>query len=138
MAIATRPKPKTYAKKRQAGHHRRSKIYMKPYSPYLPMLAIVGMGVLVNHAWSSSDSALASAGPALATTRLGLVTGNSSNGLFYGVLLATFLAFTVFMLLNWYRVKRVLNRGEAFMVHHPWFDIGLVFVITAGVVLTRA
>ena len=111
---------------------------MKAYFPYLPMLGIVGMGAVVNKAWANSDAAVASVNPVVTSSRLGLVTGNSSSNLFYIILLVTFLAFAVFVLLHWYRVKRMFNRGEAFMVHHPWFDIGLVFVVTAGVVLTRA
>jgi hypothetical protein len=50
MALATRPKPKAHHHKRQAHHHKRSKQYLKPYWPYLPMLVIVGLGLLVNSA----------------------------------------------------------------------------------------
>ena len=138
MALATRPKPKSHHKKRQAQHHRHSKHYVKAYLPYLPMLAIVGMGVLVNKFWSDSNLAVATVKPAVGTSRLGLVTGNSSVHLFYLVLAATFAAASVFVLLQWYRLKRVVNRGEKFIVEHPWFDLGLLFVVTAGVVLTRA
>jgi uncharacterized protein YkwD len=53
MALATRPKPNTHARKRQAGHHRHSQQYLRHYWPYLPMLLIVGLGLLVNSAWSS-------------------------------------------------------------------------------------
>lgn len=50
MALATRPKPKAHHHKRQAHHHKRNKQYLKPYWPYLPMLVIVGLGLLVNSA----------------------------------------------------------------------------------------
>src|SRR5579884_3926080 len=137
MALKTRPKPKSHFKKRQAGHHRQGKHYIKAYLPYLPMLAVVAMGALVNKAWNDSNAAIGNINTATASTRLGLVTGNSSNSLFYLVLLITFAAFALFILLQWYRLKRVLNRGEKFVVDHPWFDIGLLFVVTAGIVLTR-
>jgi len=101
------------------------------------MLAVVAMGALVNKAWNDSNAAIGNINTATASTRLGLVTGNSSNSLFYLVLLITFAAFALFILLQWYRLKRVLNRGEKFVVDHPWFDIGLLFVVTAGIVLTR-
>ena len=55
MALATRPKPKTHHKKRQAQHHRQSKHYKKAYWPYLPMLLIVGLGLVVNSAWSHAS-----------------------------------------------------------------------------------
>lgn len=52
MALATRPKPKTHHRKRHGHHHRRSGSYLKPYWPYLPMLLIVGLGLLINGVWS--------------------------------------------------------------------------------------
>jgi hypothetical protein len=54
MALATRPKPKVHHKKRQAGHHRQSKPYLKAYWPYLPMLLVVGLGIAVNSLWSNT------------------------------------------------------------------------------------
>lgn len=54
MALATRPKPKSHHKKRQAQHHRQSKHYVKAYWPYLPMLLIVGVGIMVNSLWAQS------------------------------------------------------------------------------------
>lgn len=54
MALApkTKRKPTTHHKKRQAAHHRQSKHYLKAYFPYLPMLAIVLVGLVVNTVWS--------------------------------------------------------------------------------------
>lgn len=52
MALATRPKPKTHSRKRHGGHHRHDKQYLKSYWPYLPMLLIVGLGLMINSAWS--------------------------------------------------------------------------------------
>lgn len=54
MALATKPKPKSHHKKRQAQHHRHSKHYVKAYWPYLPMLMIVGFGVFINSLWSQA------------------------------------------------------------------------------------
>ena len=55
MALSTKPKPKAppHTKKRQAGHHRQSKHYIKSYWPYLPMLLVVGLGLIVNSMWST-------------------------------------------------------------------------------------
>ncbi|HVX23833.1 MAG TPA: CAP domain-containing protein [Candidatus Saccharimonadales bacterium] len=53
MALATRPKPTRHHHKRQGTHHRHSKPYLKTYWPYLPMLMIVGLGIMVNALWSN-------------------------------------------------------------------------------------
>jgi len=54
MALATKSKrPTAHHKKRQAQHHRHSKPYLKTYLPYLPMLMIVGAGLIINSVWSS-------------------------------------------------------------------------------------
>ncbi len=58
MALATRSKPPAHYKKRQAQHHRRSKHYLKSYLPYLPMLLIVGSGLLINNLWSRPTQVL--------------------------------------------------------------------------------
>lgn len=137
MSLTTRPRPKAHHRKRQAMHHKRGKHYMKAYLPYLPMLGIVGLGVLAARLWQPAGG-YAGTNPLLATTRLGSLTGSSSSMLYYLALGVTFAAFAVFVLTHWYRVHRLLNRGEMFMAQHPWFDISVVFVATAGVLLVRA
>ncbi|HEX4774001.1 MAG TPA: hypothetical protein VH234_00595 [Candidatus Saccharimonadales bacterium] len=139
MALATRPKPKTYHKKRQAQHHRRGKHYMKAYYPYLPLLAVVGGGVLISKEWHAPARLVSnSAQLNIAATRLGAVTGSTSNVLLYVVMGITIVAFAIFVFTHWYRFQRVVNRGEKFVAEHPWFDIGLAVIATAGVLLTRA
>lgn len=56
MKQATKIKPKLSAthKKRSGQHHRQSKHYLKAYWPYIPMLAIIGLGLVVNSIWSAS------------------------------------------------------------------------------------
>lgn len=137
MALSTKPKPTPAARKRQAKHHRQSKHYVKAYLPYLPMLAVVGIGQLASQVWIVSGVASADTAQAATGTRLAAMTGNYSLNLFYTVLAVTFAAFAVFVLNHWYRLHKWLNRGEMFMVEHAWFDIGLVVIITAGVLLTR-
>ncbi len=54
MALATKPKRNTVQHKKRSGkHHRQSKPYLKAYWPYLPMLLIVGAGIMVNSLWSN-------------------------------------------------------------------------------------
>lgn len=54
MALATKRKPSTHQRKRQAHHHTHTKHYRKAYWPYLPMLIIVGLGVAINSVLSQS------------------------------------------------------------------------------------
>lgn len=55
MALASKQKRKPpVAHKRRVGqHHKQNKRYLKSYWPYLPMLLIVGVGMLVNNLWST-------------------------------------------------------------------------------------
>lgn len=54
MTLVNRPKRDTRHHQRQRGrHHRHNDRYMKTYWPYLPMLLIVGLGLLVNSIWAS-------------------------------------------------------------------------------------
>lgn len=50
MAIAVKPKPKptTHHKRRRGTHQKRSQHFTKTYWPYLPLLLIVGVGMLLN------------------------------------------------------------------------------------------
>lgn len=139
MALATRPKPKVQHKKRRAQHHRKSKNYMKPYWPYLPMLAIVGLGYAAHRSLTGIEAKT----PLIANgdhylTRVELLAGdNASLALVITITIAG-IAMAILMGTHWYRVRQIINRGEAYVVHHPWLDIGLVAVITLGFVLTRS
>lgn len=54
MAIKTRQKPKSAQHRKRTGqHHNHGKAYLKTYWPYLPLLAIVSLGFLINGVWSS-------------------------------------------------------------------------------------
>ncbi|MCA9325324.1 CAP domain-containing protein [Candidatus Saccharibacteria bacterium] len=58
MAFATKQKPATRHKKRVGSHHRQDKHYVKHYWPYLPMLAIVSLGILANTVWTQRNAVL--------------------------------------------------------------------------------
>jgi hypothetical protein len=137
MSLTSKPKTKPHHRKRQAQHHRRGKHYMKAYLPYLPMLGIVAGGALINEVWMVSSGVAAADPTDMSNTRLALITGNHSATLIEVVLMVTFAAFAIFLLAHWYRFHRLLNKGELFVIDHPWFDVSLVFIVTAGVVLTR-
>lgn len=54
MVLVAKPKrsPEIHHKKRSGQHHKQGKHYVKPYWPYLPLLAIVGIGIVINSTWS--------------------------------------------------------------------------------------
>jgi len=60
MTLVAKPRHTQAHKKRQAGHHRQTKHYAKSYFPYLPMIAIVGLGIFLNSFWMHSPQVLGS------------------------------------------------------------------------------
>lgn len=104
------------------------------------MLAIVGLGVAVNNNWPSGlagNSYTTLSTSAIETTRVEAIVGSQNQGALLFVIAMAAIAAVIFVTQHWFRIKRTLNRGERFIVKHPWFDIGLVAVCTLGVVLTR-
>ncbi len=138
MALATRPRPTAHTRKRQAKHHRQNKHYIKAYLPYLPMLAIVLGGVVLNKIWTPSGVAAQSVNVGSVPDRIGAIAGSSNITAFYIVLGVSIAAFLIFVIRHGYRFHRLINKGEAFIIHHPWLDISLVALTTIGVVLTRS
>jgi hypothetical protein len=136
MALATRPRPKSHAKKRQARHHRHSKVYLKTYWPYLPIAGILALGYAANQHWPASLVNLSGASGA-DLTRVEAISGNQNQSMLTLILAMAAIAGGVFIVSHWYRVRRVLNQGEMFVVEHPWLDISLVALATVGFVLTR-
>ena len=58
MSLTAKPKISSGTKKRQGAHHRHSKGYLKTYWPYLPMIAIILVGVLINASLSTPKAVL--------------------------------------------------------------------------------
>jgi uncharacterized membrane protein YidH (DUF202 family) len=140
MALATRPKPKTAHRKRVAQHHKHTPHYLKTYWPYLPALAVIGAGLMANKWLEQSDSLLratANLQGVIQPTRIEAITGDTNGLALAIVLIITGLAAGVLLFQHWFRIQRVLNRGEAFAVKHPLIDLVLVVIITAGVLLSR-
>ena len=135
MALATRPKPKANHKKRQANHHRQSRRYLKSYLPYLPMLAIGGLGTIVNTLWAPMAQAATTSGE---VSRIEVLTGSQAAMSLLIVILAATAAFCFILIKYGLLLRRSLTRSEYFIVHHPWLDVAAVLVITAGIILTRS
>jgi len=135
MALATRPKPTAATKKRRAMHHRsKSKVYVKPYLPYLPMLLVALSGFVINSLW---PPAIAAAGTVdgRPVTRIEAMT--QSELALVVVVALTSAAFTLLIVRHGYYFRKALNRGEFWVVHHPWIDVAVTVVVVAGVLLTR-
>lgn len=79
MSLTTKARPTSHSKKRQAGHHRHSKNYLKTYWPYLPMAAIVASGVFVNSLLTSSESVLGWQTNFSSSSLLALTNNDRSN-----------------------------------------------------------
>jgi uncharacterized protein YkwD len=58
MTLVTRPKPAAHYKKVSGKHHRQNKDYHKAYWPYIPLLAIVSVGLLLNTVWNPRGGVL--------------------------------------------------------------------------------
>jgi uncharacterized membrane protein YidH (DUF202 family) len=135
MALATRPKPTAATKKRRAQHHRsRSKRYVKPYLPYLPMLFIALSGFVINSLWPPA-SAAAGTVDGRPVTRIEAMT--QSEFALVAVVAVTGVGFTLLVVRHGYYLRKALNRGEYWVVHHPWIDVAVTLVVVAGVLLTR-
>ena len=71
-------------------------------------------------------------------SRIQVLTGDKSQIPLLIIVALSGGAMALFLLRYGYRLHRLLNRGEAFVVHHPYVDIAIVFLITTGVLLTRS
>jgi len=111
------------------------------------MLAIVSAGALANQALYKSSLLSSNAGAVIATShysaslgassRLQNLLGNQAPWILLAALGITAVAFTIFVATHWYRVHRLINKGEAFIIRRPAFEISTVAVFTFGFVLTR-
>ena len=72
MVLVAQPKRRSTIqhKKRSGQHHKQSKHYAKPYWPYLPLLAIVGIGIIVNSTWSTHAHGVLGYATDVSTTQL--------------------------------------------------------------------
>lgn len=78
MVLVAKPKRTStiHHKKRSGQHHKQSKHYVKPYWPYLPLLAIVGVGIFINGAWSSHMHGVLGQSTDISSTQLLADTNN--------------------------------------------------------------
>jgi hypothetical protein len=96
MAIATRPKPKTHHKKRQAQHHKQSKQYLKAYWPYIPVAALTASAVTLQQFDSGNRPAGRALSDETVTTGASLFGYQPSNSMLIAVALITAAALLAF------------------------------------------
>ncbi|MBP9852461.1 MAG: hypothetical protein QG629_61 [Patescibacteria group bacterium] len=80
MALITKNRTKnrtTASSKRRGRHHKRSNSYAKPYWPYLPMLAIVTLGLVFSSVWQGARKDVM--GYATETSAPSLLSGTNSQ-----------------------------------------------------------
>jgi len=72
MVLVPKSKPpeKPQHKKRTGQHHRPSKHYAKTYWPYLPLLVIVGIGLLANTVWAGLSRGVLGASTGISASTL--------------------------------------------------------------------
>ena len=101
------------------------------------MLAIVALGAAANKFWPASlGSGLVTSDPS--TTRIDTMIGNQNSVGLTIVILMAGAAAAILITRNWFRIQRTLNKGERFIVKHPWLDVILVTICTVGILLTRS
>ncbi len=124
MSLTTKPRPGSAHKKLKAGHHKRSKNYLKTYWPYIPIAVIITLGFIINHLIHSQSH----------STPVQL-----TNFTYYDVIESSIgaIALAIFLLRHAFAWHKVLVKGEDFVAHHPMFDIVLVIIATACLVLSN-
>jgi hypothetical protein len=75
--------------------------------------------------------------PAKQVARIQILTGGQAAWSLIAISVLAGAAIAVFLLRHGFRIKRALNQGEAFIVHHPMIDILIVAAIMIGYLLTR-
>jgi hypothetical protein len=70
-------------------------------------------------------------------SRVQILTGGQAPWSMFAVSLLASTALVVFLMHHGLRLRRLIVKGEAYIVHHPVFDLIIIILITAGYVLTR-
>ncbi len=122
MSLTSKPRPGQAHKKIRANHHKHTKHYLKTYWPYIPILSIIGIGLVIGHYWHSPAPKVR----LTSYTYFDLV--ESSIGL---------AALTIFLLRHAFAWHKVLVKGEQFATKHPKIDIWLVAIAVTGLLLAH-
>ena len=70
-------------------------------------------------------------------SRVQLLTGGQAPWSMFAVSLLASTALIVFLMRHGLRLKRLMVKGETYVLHHPLVDLLIIVVITVGYILTR-
>lgn len=88
MALSTKPKPAVppHHKKRTGQHHKQTRHYARTYWPYLPLLAVVIVGMIFNLVWSNAQRGVLGYAAEMSTSSLLQTTNTQRINHGYGAL----------------------------------------------------
>jgi hypothetical protein len=78
------------------------------------------------------------AGSSKNVSRIQLISGGNASWSLFAVSTLAVVCLALFFLRHGLLLRRVFVRGEAFIMKHRYFDIGLIVLVVAGFVLTRS
>ena len=125
MSLTPKQRHGQVHKKIKADHHRRNKNYLKTYWPYIPIIGIIGLGVLINHYWSITQTP---------QTGMALSSYSSFTIIEYFIYIS---ALIIFLLRHAFAWHKVFVKGEVFATKHPMLDVLLVAIATFGLLLAH-
>lgn len=76
--------------------------------------------------------------PAQPVSRIQLLTGGQATWSTVAVSAVAGAAIMLFVIRHGLRLKRLVHEGESFILHHPFFEIALVFVGTLAIIFAQA
>ena len=144
--VKTKPKPaSTLHKKRVGEHHKKTSRYKKTYWPYLPMLLIVGGGMLISSGINSGVSALNISNNysyltnhnVASVTVLQAILNSPDTGLYALVVVMFISAILLLTFRSYKKIHKFFIQTEEILLKNYAFDFVLVLVVVAGLILTK-
>lgn len=124
MSLTAKKRPSQVHSKIKAHHHRQTKSYLKTYWPYIPIISIIGIGLIINYLWHTSHQQ---------------VPIKLTNYTYYNILESSIgvIALAIFLLRHAFAWHKVFIKEEVFVAKHPFLDISLVALATMGLLLAH-
>ena len=124
MSLTPKTRPNAAHRQIHAAHHRKSKHYLKTYWPYIPVVMIIGLGVVLALNWHNAQPA-----------KVQSLTAYS----YYNILESSIglMALALFLLRHAFAWHKVFIKSESFALKHPLFDIALVSLAVVGLLLSH-
>ncbi len=123
MSLTVKSKPSsTHKIARSASHHKKNKHYLKTYWPYLPVLAILSLGIYLTLNW-----------------RTNVPSQSLSSYSYYNYIESSLAlaALAIFLLRHAFAWHKVFVKSESFVIKHPYLDIALVSLAVISALLSH-